>query len=184
MNSQVTHPILYELSRPFPRRLIRQKPGSSGGNYVPHYVVTQALLAIVGPFDWELVQILRGDSSGITKGELVEAANVIVGAVYRLTANVDTGVVRVEEVGSVENAYQVRDDGERLKRASSDALKRAAMRLGLGVQLWCKTPDELFLSRVLADDESAVPVSDADDHPVGGEDDERTYGDDDPERPF
>jgi len=41
---------LYELSRPFPESLIRQKPGKFAASYVEHSVVVQRLLEVVGPF--------------------------------------------------------------------------------------------------------------------------------------
>jgi len=43
---------LYELARPFPEGLIRQKPGKFAASYVEHSVVSQRLLEVVGPYDF------------------------------------------------------------------------------------------------------------------------------------
>ena len=196
MKNSDTNPDLYNLSRPVPKKFIKPAPAGKFGTFVPHYVVTQILLANVGPFDWELVQVLRGDSSGvINRGKknerVIDLTDVIVGAVYRLTCYVDGSRVQIEEVGELD-AYTKSNDGARLKHASSDALKRAAMRLGVAIQLWCKTGDEHFLPEFLRDEASREEVVDVVE--VGGEelDDilepptESRYGDDidsDPEGP-
>ena len=166
MKNSDTNPDLYNLSRPVPKKFIKPAPVGKFGTFVPHYVVTQILLANVGPFDWELVQILRGDSTGKIKGREVTVTNVIVGAVYRLTCYVDGSRVQIEEVGELD-AYTKGNDGARLKHASSDALKRAAMRLGVAIQLWCKTGDEHFLPEFLRDEASREEVVDVVE--VGGE---------------
>ncbi len=166
MKNSDTNPDLYNLSRPVPKKFIKPAPVGKFGTFVPHYVVTQILLANVGPFDWELVQILRGDSTGKIKGREVTVTNVIVGAVYRLTCIIDGSRVQIEEVGELD-AYTKSNDGARLKHASSDALKRAAMRLGVAIQLWCKTGDEHFLPEFLRDEASREEVVDVVE--VGGE---------------
>lgn len=148
----------YELARPIPSKYVRKAPRGKYGDYVPHYIITQALLAVSGPFDWDLVEILRGKSEGDRKdkdGNIIEhvvAENVVVGVVYRLTVNTPDGRVSVSEVGNADNSWMESDDGSRLKKATSDALKRCAMRLGVGLHMWCKTPDEYFLARVLKSD--------------------------------
>ena len=40
---------LYELSRPFPESLVKQKPGKFAASYVEHSVISQRLLEVVGP---------------------------------------------------------------------------------------------------------------------------------------
>src|SRR6266511_3699121 len=54
---------LARLARPFPRELVQRDPG--GNSYVAHENVTQWLLGIVGPFSFELVEIIRGDVPGV-----------------------------------------------------------------------------------------------------------------------
>ena len=48
---------LYELSRKFPKDWIKKAPKGKFGNYVPHPVITQRLLEVCGPFDWEVVEL-------------------------------------------------------------------------------------------------------------------------------
>jgi hypothetical protein len=135
---------LARLVRPFPRELVQRDPG--GNVYVAHENVTQWLLGIVGPFDWTLVEIIRGDVPGSApdpqgksrraKEGTPDLHNVIVGAVWRITLIVDGRTVVLEEAGDVEDPHNWRHDGARLKQAASDAIKRCAMRAGLGLHLW------------------------------------------------
>jgi hypothetical protein len=141
------------LSRPFKSWLIHSNP-SGGGDYVTHAVVVQKLLSVVGPFDFELVQILRGDVAAIApnpsaksdRGKFGVPAlhDVIVGAVCRLRCKIDGRQVQVEEVRDCEQPHNWPHDGARMKDAMSDAFKRCAMRLGVGLHLWCKD-QEFFL---------------------------------------
>ena len=97
---------LVELSRPFPTDFVERKDGQ---DYVAHHVVNQRLLSIVGPFDFELVQVIRGDvaamppdpSARSRRGKAGTPAlqNVVVGGIWRLTCAIDGRQVRVEEVG-------------------------------------------------------------------------------------
>jgi hypothetical protein len=135
---------LAKLAKPFPRELVQGDPG--GNSYVAHENVTQWLLGIVGPFDYELREIIRGDVPGQApnpKGNSKRAKdgtpdlhNVIVGGVWRLHLLVDGRDVVIEEAGDVEDPHNWRHDGARLKQAASDAIKRCAMRAGLGLHLW------------------------------------------------
>src|SRR6266540_2660747 len=145
---------LSQLARRFPEGFIERKDGI---DYVAHHVVTQRLLSIVGPFDFELVEIIRGDVAAATpdpNGRSRRAMagtpalrNVVVGGVWRLTCEVDGHRVRIEEVGDVGDVHNWPHDGARLKDAASDALKRCAMRLGLGLHLWAQ--EHYFLDRQL-----------------------------------
>ncbi len=145
---------LSQLARRFPEGFIERKDGI---DYVAHHVVTQRLLSIVGPFDFELVEIIRGDVAAATpdpNGRIRRARagtpalrNVVVGGVWRLTCEVDGHRVRIEEVGDVGDVHNWPHDGARLKDAASDALKRCAMRLGLGLHLWAQ--EHYFLDRQL-----------------------------------
>jgi hypothetical protein len=136
---------LAELSRRFPDVFIERKEGN---DYVAHHVVNQRLLSIVGPFDFELVEVLRGDVAAVppdpagrsrrAKAGTPALHNVVVGGIWRLTCWVDGQQVRIEEVGDVGDVHNWPHDGARLKDAVSDALKRCAMRLGLGLHLWAQ----------------------------------------------
>jgi hypothetical protein len=146
---------LRELARPFPQGFVERKDGQ---DYVAHHVVNQRLLHVVGPFDFELVEIIRGDIAAVApdpqgrsrraKAGTSALRNVIVGGVWRLTVTVDDRIVMVEEVGDVGDVHNWPHDGARLKDAASDAIKRCAMRLGLGLHLWAQ--EHYFLDRQLA----------------------------------
>ena len=129
-------PDLYELTTAIPSRFIKPPPQGKHGNYIPHYVIVQAVIAAVGLFDWELVEIIRQPDGTIS------------GSVHRMTVEVDGRRVVIEEVGSVGNSGYG-NDADLLKKSSSDALKRCAMRLSKGLHVWCKTPDEFFLPAFL-----------------------------------
>jgi hypothetical protein len=143
---------LVELARRFPDGFVERKDGN---DYVAHHVVNQRLLSIVGPFDFELVEVVRGDVAAVApdpqgrsrraKAGTPALHNVVVGGVWRLTCTVDGRRVRVEEVGDVGDVHNWSHDGARLKDAASDALKRCAMRLGLGLHLWAQ--EHYFLDR-------------------------------------
>lgn len=146
---------LPELARPFPDSLVKTKPGKSRAAYVEHSDVTQRLLEVVGPFDQTIVQVVRGHVPAKVDGDTGEVKNpaledAVTGVVLRLTVTVDGRDVSVEEVGEVEHPHNHTTDGSRLKFATSDAIKRCAMRLGLGLHLWCQ--DHYFLDRALNGD--------------------------------
>jgi hypothetical protein len=136
---------LTKLAKPFPRDFRHVDP-SSKAVYVAHDTVTQWLLGIVGPFDFELVQVIRGDVAAIEpdpkassrrgKEGRAALAGVVVGGVWRLRCEVDDRDTVIEEVGDCEDPHNWPHDGARLKQTASDAIKRCAMRLGLGLHLW------------------------------------------------
>ena len=131
---------LQQLSEPFPSHLVKAPPKGKFGSYVPHSAVTERLLAVVGPFSTEIVKVIYG------------ADNDVVGCVLSLTANIDGETVTVQEAGDAENPGGRKNNGALLKDAASDAIKRCAMRLGLGLHLWSQ--GDYFLHDYLgADDE-------------------------------
>src|SRR5215207_5769135 len=145
---------LSELARRFPPQFVEQKDGQ---DYVAHHVVGQRLLSVVGPFDFQLVEILRSDVPAVPPDPAARSQRgkrgtpavqqVVTGAVWRLTCKVDGRRTQVEEVGNTD-PHNWATDGARLKDAASDALKRAAMRLGLGLHLWAQS--HYFLDKQLA----------------------------------
>lgn len=157
---------LGKLSRPL-SRFVRPAPPGRYGSYIPHYVIGQVLLAVVGPYTFEHRDIIRGTASGVVDNTEVTRDNVIVGVVCRLTCTIDGRQVSIDEIGEVTSAHLNVTDGARLKKATSDALKRAAMRLGVGLHLWCKHPDEFFLANVLLHGEQ--PDAEGVELEVGGE---------------
>jgi hypothetical protein len=157
---------LRQLARRFPDGFIERKDGI---DYVAHHVVNQRLLSIVGPFDFKLVEVVRGDVAAIapnSEGRSRRARqgtpalhSVVVGGVWRLSCTVDGQRVEVEEVGDVGDVHNWPHDGARLKDAASDALKRCCMRLGLGLHLWAQ--EHYFLDTQLRRDEDGQPDQDA-----------------------
>lgn len=133
---------LADLAKPFSDAFIHQKPGQGGGSYVEHNHYVERILLHVGPYKWELVELIRGefDHKDATK-------QGVTGAVWRLTLNVDGVEAVYEEVGDVEHPGNWKTDGQRAKDAASDAFKRCCMRAGLGLHLW--SGKQYFLSRKL-----------------------------------
>ncbi len=171
------YPNQYALSVAVPKRLIEKPPPGRYGSYVPHFVISQILLATVGPYDFAVDQILYGEAP-LVKGKDQEWGpfeNVIVGAVCTLGVKIDHVAVEVQEVGSIHQPAKEPSDGDRLKKVTSDALKRCAMRLGLGVHLWCKREDQFFLPNLMlaAANEDAPEAEDA---VVGGQDEDLVDG--------
>ena len=116
---------LSELATPFPAKFVSQKPGKFAASYVAHDIVTQRLLEVVGPYSFSLDELIR-DKQGD-----------VVGCLATLLVTVDGRAVSITEVGDVEPAGSAsKNDGARAKDALSDAFKRCAMRLGLGLHLW------------------------------------------------
>ena len=113
---------LLKLSRPFQARFIQEKPGSFKASYVKHATVVEHILGIIGPFDQEVREIIRG------------ADGQVEGAIVRFTYTMDGEKVVIEEAGAVER--KTPNAGEAMKDCISDAVKRAASRIGLGTHLW------------------------------------------------
>jgi len=125
---------LYQLARPFPESMIVKKPGGKfQADYVAHGVITSRLLEVLGPFDWSIAKVITNPEG------------VAVGCIGRLEVIVDARPVVIEEIGDCEQISA--NSATNLKHASSDALKRAAMRLGLGLHLW--VGDHYYLDRAL-----------------------------------
>jgi|TARA_R110002110_G_scaffold234214_1_gene450383 hypothetical protein len=113
---------LLKLSKPFQPRFVKEKPGSFKASYVKHSCVVEHLLGIIGPFHQEVKEIIRG-TDGTVEGMIV-----------RFTFMIDGDDVIIEEAGAVERS--VPNAGEAMKDCISDAVKRAAARIGLGTHLW------------------------------------------------
>lgn len=127
---------LHDLATPFPNKYVSQKPGKFAASYVAHDIVTQRLLEVVGPYSFSIDELIR-DKQGD-----------VVGCLATLTATIDGRQVSITEVGDVEPAGSAsKNDGARAKDALSDAFKRCAMRLGLGLHLWAG--DSYYLHNAL-----------------------------------
>jgi len=86
-------------------------------DYIPHYHIAQLLLYITGPFNWSV-------SEPFDSGDAKEPVAVI----GTLLVTIDDKEVMVEGIGSDRDA----------KKAESDAMKRCAMKIGLGLELWAQ----------------------------------------------
>ena len=137
---------LFELSRTFPEKFIHKNP-TGFADYIQHSVIRQRLLSVVGPYSQEVKHIIREtltDKQGKDK-------EVITGVVLALTVEIDGEVVTVEEAGDVEQPFNWKTDGARMKDAISDAVKRCAMAMGVGLHLWAQFDgqSEYFLDKQL-----------------------------------
>ena len=79
--------------------------------------------------------------------ELIRQENngVVVGCFGKLTIEIDEKLVTVTSIGDVE--IDQGNDGANAKHAESDAFKRCAMKLGLGLHLWAG--EEYYLDKKL-----------------------------------
>jgi len=130
---------LHELSRPFPPEYVKAPPQGKHGDYVPHHIVEQRALQIVGPHSFQVTEPIRGYAEQVkskTSDKIWPARDgAVVGCLATLTVTIDGHMVSITEVGT-EDTPAMNHDAENLKRAASDAYKRCWMRLGLGLHLW------------------------------------------------
>lgn len=126
---------LQALAKRIPKSYIKQKPGGFAADYVSHADIQQMLIAKLGmPPSQEVTQIIRS-SEGQAQG-----------VVLRMVSNIDGQTVVIDEVGECERPGQ--NEGLNVKNAVSDAVKRCAMRIGLGLELWCQ--ETYVLDKALA----------------------------------
>jgi hypothetical protein len=167
---------------PFPKAVIETAPKGSA-SYVAHSIVEQRFIDVLGHApDTELVEVVRGwlpaeagtgktDDSARKRYGKPELADCVVGVVLRMRCTIDGTVHEVTEVGDCGDPNNWPHDGARLKDAFSDAYKRCAMRLGVGLHLWVKQPQKKFTvhRKLIAEDDAARGVDQA---PIEGMDDE------------
>ena len=128
---------LSKLATPFPDKFVETKPGKFAAAYVPHGIVSQFLLGIVGPYDFAIDTLVRDADGNLT------------GCLCTLTVDVDGRTTSIQEVGECENPNNWKTDGARLKACASDGIKRCAMRVGLGLHLWHKHDGHYVLADIL-----------------------------------
>lgn len=160
---------LLKLSKPFPAKLVKKPPKGKYGSYVKHSTIAEALLATVGAYDLQVKQVIRGyvpelERTNKETGEkytLPAIENCAVGVIAALTLNIDGRAVTVEEVGDCDDPHNWTHDGQRLKDAVSDAVKRCAMRFGLGLHLWSQENyflyDSLSKKEAVGEEERSAP---------------------------
>jgi len=124
---------LAALAKRIPARWIKQKPGGFAADYVAHADIQQILLTKLGPVSQRVVEVIYSPE------------HVVQGCVLECTYIIDGETVVVQEAGDVERPGN--NNGANLKNAVSDAVKRCAMRVGVGLQLWCQ--DNYVLDKTL-----------------------------------
>jgi len=114
---------LQDLAKPLPEKWIKEKGTGFAAKYCSHGDIQQALLAKLGPTSQRIVKEIY-NSEG----------NVLEGVILEMVFHIDLEPVVIQEIGESE-----RDTGNNalnLKNSVSDAVKRCAMRVGLGLELW------------------------------------------------
>ena len=147
---------LRELAEPFRGHLVKPPPAGKHGSYVSHSTVNERALSVVGPFSFDVVEVVRGwtDEVVLNRGKANErkypAREAVIGCLAKLSVEIDGVFITITEAGDVEGAA-AQSDGANLKEASSDAFKRCWMRTGLGLHLWSQ--EDYFLPKQLDKDE-------------------------------
>lgn len=130
---------LTDLVKRIPDSYVKTKPGGFQADYVSHADIQQILLAKLGPCSQEVTRIITN------------AEGVVQGCVLRVAYQIDGEMYVIEEAGDVERPGS--NNGANLKNAVSDAVKRCAMRVGVGLHLWSQ--DNYVLDKVLTEDTDA-----------------------------
>lgn len=126
---------ILRLAKRFPDKLIRTiKKGNHSEDYINHAVITQRLLQVCGAYGWDW--------------EVVYEEGKVVAVHGRITVTVDGKEVTVSGAGT--ETFSGDSTGEKIKKMESDAFKRAAAKLGIGLHLWAQ--DQYFLDLQLAKD--------------------------------
>lgn len=114
--------VLRDLVKRIPQAYVKTKPGGFQADYVSHADIQQILLAKLGPCTQEVKELIYNG-----EGQLQ-------GCILRMTYEIDGEKVVIEEAGDVERPGA--NNGSNAKNAVSDAVKRCAMRVGVGLHLW------------------------------------------------
>lgn len=124
---------LARLSKTWSGKYVKTRDmGGRQESYVPHSSVSERLLQVCGPYDWDF--------------ELIYSENVPVAVKGKLTITVDGKEVTVAGSGTPQNTKE--SVGEQIKKMESDAFKRAASKVGVALHLWSQ--DNYFLDKVLS----------------------------------
>mgnify|MGYP003626854003 CR=1 FL=1 len=127
------------LSKDWNKSVIKQLKMSYGSiDYVEHTQVTQRLIALIPN-----IQMILGhhiydtveDDNGVQR-------KFLTGVEYTIKGTIDDHERSVTEIGMCDKPFfnegnkKVANNGERAKECISDAVKRCAMRLGVGIELY------------------------------------------------
>jgi len=127
------------LSKPWNKNLVKTiNKGFGDIDYVEHTQVTQKLIAVSPDWNFNIDQYLEDtveDVNGLQR-------TFITGAQVTITMKVDNEYVSRTEVGMCDKPFfhndpnKVHNNGQRAKECVSDAIKRCAMRFGVGIELY------------------------------------------------
>lgn len=128
-----------QISKPWNKTFVKKvNKGFGDIDYVEHTQVTQKLIALIPD-----LQITTGepvydkieDVNGVSR-------SFVTGIKVRVQGTVDGNWVTREDYGMCdkpffhENPNKVQNNGQRIKECISDGLKRAGMRMGVGIELY------------------------------------------------
>lgn len=130
---------LTDLVKRIPDSYVKTKPGGFQADYVSHADIQQILLAKLGPCSQEVTRVITN------------AEGVVQGCVLRVLYEIDGAQYIIEEAGDCERPGA--NNGSNLKNAVSDAVKRCAMRVGVGLHLWSQ--ENYVLDKVLTEESDA-----------------------------
>tara|TARA_R100001460_G_scaffold8200_3_gene20425 strand:+ start:4530 stop:5054 length:525 start_codon:yes stop_codon:yes gene_type:complete len=127
------------LSKPWNKKLVKNlNKGFGNIDYVEHTQVTQKLIAVSPDWNFNIEKYLEDtveDMNGIQR-------TFITGAQVSITMKIDNEYITRSEVGMCDKAFfhsdpnKVHNNGQRAKECVSDAIKRCAMRFGVGLELY------------------------------------------------
>ena len=128
-----------QISKPWNKTFVKSvNKGFGNIDYVEHTQVTQKLIALVPDLDITTDDVIYDtieDVNGVSR-KFVTGLRVI------LTGTVDGHLITREDYGMCdkpffhENPNKVQNNGQRIKECMSDGIKRAAMRMGVGIELY------------------------------------------------
>ena len=124
---------LYQLSRRFPEQYLGKK-GDRGDLYINHAIIKQRLIEVCGGYNFKVVREIYDDGGTLT------------GCLGELTVFIDGEERVVQDYGDVE--HNQNNNGANAKHCASDAFKRCASHLGLGLHVWIN--NQYFLDRTLS----------------------------------
>ena len=127
------------LSKPWKKSLVKKlNKGFGEIDYVEHTQVTQKLIAVSPDWNFNIEKYIEDtveDMNGIQR-------TFITGAQVSITMKVDNEYITRSEVGMCDKPFfhndpnKVHNNGQRAKECVSDAIKRCAMRFGVGIELY------------------------------------------------
>ena len=112
---------LYQLSRRFPEQYLGKK-GDRGDLYINHAIIKQRLIEVCGGYSFKVVREIYDDGGTLT------------GCLGELSVVIDGEERVVQDYGDVE--HNQNNNGANAKHCASDAFKRCASHLGLGLHVW------------------------------------------------